>query len=236
MSGINQFAKISPFVDDEGYLLQMNPNGTVYLDKENMPSKYEITINGESSNVKLKNGELGIVYNNQHVVTVYEGNLVDLTTGKSTGTLIVEQDTSGKYSIIIIDENNKKYNVTDNLLYAAYFCPSNDSLEYSDTYIGSLPYRVMRVTLRITSDLLYNNGDKFIGVIKLCDEKSNHIASFKIDGDIGNSKLEVFECQTVFTTHFGKIQVNFIDANGNKIDASNVQISNIEFCIEYIVQ
>lgn len=250
---INQFAKISPMVNNKGYILPVN--------------EYGIVTDTTPTENKLKNNEIGIVYNENKLITIYNGKLINLsssiisqdkfdelvannTNGELDGQLycILRQSSINSimytgYDIAII-QGTSYYNMTEGIVYNIYWNITdsypilNDGYEYNNSYISKMPYTITRLTCRLTDDLKYND-QILIGKIRISVEDlsgtSNTVYEVPLTGDIKSSKFDLFECVNLFSDYIGKLRVDIYNETGELVTAS-VTNKNIELLIEYIIK
>lgn len=234
MGSINQFAKISPLVDNTGHLIGTDGKTTTRMLKENELG----IIKGENIIGTVIGGNFtrlgAAVYNNDNFNELISGN----TDGSLNGKMFAVSNSNGGYDIKII-HGTSAYVVTDNLLYAAYF-NIKDATAYSDSYIGALPYKIMRVTIRVNKDVTKDDGSAFIGKVILTDSSNEQkeITSFDLKGNVStlNDKgYDVFQCETLFNNYSGAINITFKDSSSNIINKSNLSNIDIEVCVEYVL-
>ena len=239
---INQFAKISPLVDRNGRLYNVNIDGSV----ESLTSSPEIF---------LKNNEIGIVYGENRIVTMYNGDIIDIgisiytdddfaklvesnTDGSLDGKLYVVKRTTANninvYDLMIIN-GTSAYNVSKDNLYASLFKVTDTNNSFNNSYIGVIPYKVMRITLRIKDNIKNTDNSVFKNYLSVYSG-SNKLISIKcIDIEAlrkNNENFETFECFTIFKDCLGDITVKTENENGTEIKTTN---KNIEICVEYVL-
>jgi hypothetical protein len=242
---INQFAKISPLVNSEGYLLSVNQDGIIISDKP------------EATSRRLKNNEVGIVYSDNSLITIYDGNVIKLGnssyTDKKNFEELVESNTDGRYDgtfgcivresvlngnkylsyDVCVIKGTKYFNVSDNLI-RGDFWPITDttSVDHTNTYIPNVPYTITRLTVRIAKDIM-SNGEKITnGVFRLYTD-TGIIHNVDIYGDI-ESTSPIFECVNVFRDFLGTIKYAVYDKSGNKLSSlSNI---SVKVFVEYLVK
>lgn len=245
---INQFAKISPIIDSNGYLYNLNQDGTV------MMSDGEPVV---STTNRLKANEIGIIYKEDILATMYNGNLVRLgvtvyddsviedllkeNDGSLNGKLIVLKKADNVYYLGIINGNTVTHPIF-NTTHAAYFTVDDSKNSYSDSYIGYIPYNILRVTLKINDNILNTDGTAFTGDIvfktRPTSSESKEICRVEYRDIIYNKGTsnefthELLECQNIFDNFTGEIIVQLEDINGTVIDTLNKEI---KICIEYII-
>lgn len=232
---INQFAKISPIVDSNGYLYNLNQDGKID--------------GAKASDTRLKPNEIGIIYNEDVLATIYDNKLVRLgvatydneslktmlknNDGSLDGKLIVLQNNSNYYLGII---NGKSVKCPEfNVVHAAVFTVTDDDTTYKDSYIGYLPYKVLRITVKINDNITAPSGGNFGGniLITATNTSTVEIASVQYRDIIYTNKNgdtishELLECQNIFKDFAGQINVN---------TDSETRDKNIQVCIEYMIQ
>lgn len=247
---INQFAKISPIINSEGYLLDLNSDGTV------------VEPLSTTLNKKLKANEIGIIYKENILATMYGSgenaklirlgiavydeeminNLVSSNDGNLDGKLVVIKRINNNkvaYDIKII-KDKEIIDPIQNIMHTGYFVVNDKVNSYSDSYIGMIPYKLMRITLRIKSNITKTDGSQFVGdiVIYAKDYNNNKIEITRFnynDIDITHDSQtihhDIFECETIFKDYFGSIEVA-TTSEGNDIVVKTIG-KNIEVCVEY---
>lgn len=189
---INQFAKISPLVNNEGYLLEVNQDGII----SNPTSPV-------ATSKRLKNNELGIVYGKNSLVTVYNNEVIYLsssiynnleelenavssnTDGSLDGTLccVKKEMTFNSYPYVSYDicviKGTSYINLTGHLVRGEHWKISN-SLDntYTSEYLSGYPYTLSRFTVKITGTAISRPkikikffADQDTGVSQLIYEK-----------------------------------------------------------------
>lgn len=261
---INQFAKISPIVDSSGYLLELGTTGEVILEN-GIPKR---------STRQLKINEIGIIYKEDVLATmvlelgerrllklgisIYDEDSFDEIVNNNDGSLngklyVIKRNVNGStvYDISII-HNHAAYNVTKNTTYSAYINTSDDVatdiVKYNDSLVDNLPYKILRLTLSIDSNIVNEAGLEFGGTIEV-KSGDNVIYTYHYDNkeertykDIRNYvedsdkeadyTYDILEEVSLFVNGLGELSIVTKNRNGEIIKTKK----NMEACIEYILQ
>lgn len=227
---INQFAKISPIIDSDGYLYNLNQDGTIVSDSV--------------TNVRLKANEIGIIYKEDVLATMYNDKLIRLGVAvydnESLNSLLSNNDGSldGKL-IVLTNEGHYYLGIISgksvkcpefNVVHAAVFTVTDDgkSATYTDSYIGSLPYKILRITVKINKNIM-TEGSRYGGVINIKSGNDTITTVDYRDIEYSDGKIvhELLECQNIFKDANGVISINTDTSTTNK---------NIQVCVEYMVK
>lgn len=244
---INQFAKISPIVNDEGVLLEVNDKGIIQFDNSG---------NVKLSNRSLKNNEIGIVYEKNIVITMYDGKIIKLSNqtaisseefdsivtsnidGDFDGSLFcvktTKDDEYPKYELRIV--NGTSYFVAnDNIMRADFWRLQNGEL-HGNTYIGTVPYTIARITIKADADIR-QSSKIFIGKLNIFNkpdaDTKEIIHSIDFDGTIDVNGFNIFECIFVYSDRLGKIGYELIHDDTDV--TANYPDTGVDICLEYVV-
>ena len=156
---INQFAKISPFVNNNGILCKVDSNNFVLTDSEGNP---------KLSDTRLKNGEIGILYNTGDLITCkrvsdpVSGEDIDVIMYLNSNVDICELDLYNNIDTYI-QEDSILQNVRSDLIYDNYI----ESITYSSNGNFYNNRSLIEYIVRIS---IYGYDDKLITSLDINNE------------------------------------------------------------------
>lgn len=169
---INQFAKISPIINREGYLYNLNSEGLV-VDENDV------------SNIRLKTNEIGIIYKEDALATMSNGKLIRIggvsAYDETTIDELLDNNTNRELDgkLIVYKEGDQYYLLVvqgSELVLPEYHsiksfseCVANidDISNISDNYMKIFPIKLHRICFRLENDValksyLANKEYKFL--------------------------------------------------------------------------